>query len=713
MRKKIDLPECGMFFGTGIYNSSPGYLITTLYGHLTWTAESMLPDEMLDRVITENQGNLVQIWGKARGHSPYHLAKWQYDFDSIGIHIPEPDFENGENLTISEFPEFAAHPERNGAGLARATVEAVRRGLYVQMLYTEATPENAAAIASAGGDKYLGYNFGEIFTFRPDNIRTVFTLADAAAELVARVREHVDSHHADGWKYVAATSANFYIDYEIAAGTDIPMIEDFAFRNLNFASALSRGLYRQHDLPLWGAHIAHEHYSWIDYGHPHKYDLLRASFQQKLMSGCKMIINESGGWFVEATKATDSPKHRFPYLTEFGITSDLKNQYQEDGKKFTPFLHQAQAVFPLLDSSSEICHRYRREISDFYDYLKQYGTPSGQPESTIALVKGHLDLCSASYNPNQAIGGLFDMGDSNPAWLECAPERGWEIARETFFPLQEILAPSRNLHLSGAPFGMVDIVSMAMDKCDAEPLKKYYKALLYTGYNVMTAHQYEILLDYVKSGGILFIGLAHFFTDDSRSFGKGLFNNGDLTELCGLRAKGRGKRIYWGIPVRGSRELEVSFPHRFGVLYTCVGDIEITGSSAEVLLVEDETAQPLLFRRKLGKGQVWFLNSWHYPGAFDVDDGAGSTVDSVGMVGYIYRAIASRCRGRVFITDDGVMPGAECRYITFSYFPDDGTVCLQNIDFENPRHFILHCDGKKQPTTLQGGEFRRFGLKSI
>ena len=69
MQEKINLPKCGMFFGTGIYNSSPGYLISTLYGHLTWTAENMLPDEMLDRVITENQGNLVQIWGKARGHS--------------------------------------------------------------------------------------------------------------------------------------------------------------------------------------------------------------------------------------------------------------------------------------------------------------------------------------------------------------------------------------------------------------------------------------------------------------------------------------------------------------------------------------------------------------------------------------------------------------------------------------------------------------------
>ncbi len=300
------------------------------------------------------------------------------------------------------------------------------------------------------------------------------------------------------------------------------------------------------------------------------------------------------------------------------------------------------------------------------------------------------------------------MGDANPAWLECAPERGWEIARRTFFPLPEVLAPSRNLHLSGTPFGMVDIVSMAMDKCDAGPLNAHYKALLYTGYNVMTPHQYAVLTDYVKNGGTLFICLAQFFTDDTRKFGGDLFNRGDLTELCSLRVKGRGKRIYWGIPVRGSRELEATFPRRFGVLYTSIGDIEITDPATEVLMVEDETARPLLLRSKLGKGEVWFLNSWHYPGAFDIDDGPGSTVNSNGMIGCIYRAVAARNRGHVYITDDGTMPGTECRYIAFSYFPEDGTICLQNVDCEKPRRFFLHCGAQRREIVLGPGEFRRF-----
>jgi hypothetical protein len=32
----------------------------------------------------------------------------------------------------------------------------------------------------------------------------------------------------------------------------------------------------------------------------------------KYMSGCKIIINESGNWFVEASLCEDSPKFEFP-----------------------------------------------------------------------------------------------------------------------------------------------------------------------------------------------------------------------------------------------------------------------------------------------------------------------------------------------------------------------------------------------------------------
>src|SRR5690606_4333695 len=97
------------------------------------------------------------------------------------------------------------------------------------------------------------------------------TLQMLADDLIARVKAHVDKRRAAGWGNIYATSCNFYIDYEIVAGTDIPLLEDFAFQHLNVASALSRGLYRQFDLPMWGSHLAHEHYSWIPAKSPYKF----------------------------------------------------------------------------------------------------------------------------------------------------------------------------------------------------------------------------------------------------------------------------------------------------------------------------------------------------------------------------------------------------------------------------------------------------------
>jgi hypothetical protein len=137
-----------------------------------------------------------------------------------------------------------------------------------------------------------------------------------------------------------------------------------------------------------------------------------------------------------------------------------------------------------------------------------------------------------------------------------------------------------------------------------------------------------------------------------------------------------------------------------------MGDIDITDSDAEALVVDDEQAAPLLLRRRCGKGIVYFLNSWAYPGALDVDDGPGSTLNSPGLIGMVYRHIARENRGTVWITDDGQHTGTECEYIIFSYFPEAGKVCMLNVDFDRPHSGFLHYGGRDEPVELKAGEFR-------
>ena len=701
----VQLPDCGLFLGTGVYATSGDYLLSTLY------AQTNSPQEMIDKIVADNQGNLAQFWGYARGYAPATHAKWFYALDEIGIEIPPPDWEKSTNIRVQDCEILKQHDDRRGAGIVRFIKAAAEKGIYTALIYTDAHPQWSAQLKDMGA-YYLGYDFGERFTIRFEESAITgqrqdeLTLADLAHDLVARVREHVDQRHAAGWGNVMATGGNFYIDYEIVAGTDIPVFEDFCF-NLNLSSALSRGLYRQHDLPLWGSHLAHEHYSWIPNSHPHKFDLLRMAMYLKYMAGCKMIINESGNWFVEASLCEDSPKHEFPRVPLKPAQVSFGGHVPVD---FSSYIPEARKHFAKVGYDSPICRQYRKITSDFYDFVKTHGTPAGQPETTIAMIKGNYDLCGTRYSPDTAVGGAFKLADRNPAWFEGAPERGWKIAEKVFHPLPSVLEPCPNLFLSGTPFGMIDIVSFALDEIDAGFLSSQYKALLFTGWNTASQKQYEILKNYVANGGTLFISIPHLSTNIRRNFSSysvdELINKGDFSELCGVKVKARGRRYYWATAPDGSDELGFRFPRRFGIIGACMGDIEITDPAAKILVVDDEQAAPILIKRKLGKGTVFFLNSWAYPGAINTDEGPGARTNSNGLIGTIYRHIAQLSRGDVWITDDRNAPGHECEFVAFSHFPEANKICLLNIDANQPHRVFLHRFGQYTSVQLSPGEFR-------
>ncbi|NLF22903.1 MAG: hypothetical protein GX590_07045 [Lentisphaerae bacterium] len=716
-RKPFPLPPCGMYIGTGVYPMSKDYLLSTLHAHQAWMPQNTSPLEMIDKIIADNQGNLAQVWGYARGYAPNTYAEWFYALDEIGVEVPPPDWANGRNLVASQCPILKEHADRHGAGILRFIREAAARDIHTLLIYVSARPEWSRRFQEAG-KHYLGYDFGERFTFRLDNpvARQVapheITLTMLADDLIARVKAHVDERRAGEWGLVMATSCNFYVDYEIAAGTDVPLVEDFAFPNLNVASALSRGLYRQFNLPTWGSHLAHEHYSWLPNRAPRKFDLLRAAMILKYMAGCKILVNESGNWFVEASLCEDSPKFEFPRVP-------LKPSEVKWGgdapMKFAPYIAEARKHYGKVDYNAPIPRQYRRVMSEFYDFVKANGTPEGQPESMIALAKGNNDLGSCSYNPNGAIAGAFALADANPAWYAGSPERGWEIAKKVFFPCPHVLAPWQNPFLSGTPFGMVDIVSFVRDLIDADFLLANYKALMFCGWNTSSPQQVETLKRYVAGGGTLFISIPQLSTDARRNHGafgvEDLVHQGDFSDWCGVRVLGRGPRIYWATAPDGVNGLGFSFPRRFGVLTTSIGEIEITDPAAEVLVVDDEQASPLLLRRRHGKGQVYFLNAWAYPGAFDRDYGPGATIDSPGLIGQVYRHIAAQCRGSAWITDDEVMPGRVCEHIAFSVFPQCGRIYLYNIDFDHPQRFHLHRrHGASEAVELAPSELRTVTL---
>lgn len=711
LKLPVELPPCGMLIGTGIMNSKAGYLVGTGQTHTTWVPQLFSPLELLDRILEDNQGNFVQYWGFSGGLGPVTFAR-HHALEDLGMVPPEPDWTTGANLLVKDWIDPEPFKDRSGAGVLKLIRAAAEKGLYIALLYTEAHSQWSRQFLEAGGKFYLGYDFGERFTFRYHHEKELRSrqeegkgeatpsLRVIAEDLMGRVREHVAERHATGWGNVAATSGNFYLDYEIASGADIPMTEDFCMP-LCLASALSRGLYRQYGLPIWGSHLAHEHYSWIPYASEFKFPLLRAAFFQKYMAGCKMVLNESGGWYLEAALVTDSPMFQTPRVPgRPGL---------RDPHLAIPYAEEARETFDRINYHSPTAKAYRREISDFYNYVKIHGTPAGQPETTIAAIKGNLDLGGATHRPNGAVAGMYQLAETNPLWYSGAPERGWDIFSRVFHPAPDVLKPWQNLVLSGTPYGPVDITSFANDHADADFLRAQYKALIFTGWNTSSDQQYRTLCRYVREGGILFVALPHLSRNETRNYAafgvEELVNGGDFSELCGARVKGRGKRFYWATAPAGSRELGFEFPRRFGILSVCMGDVEFTGE-VEVLATDDEEFRPVLWRHRLGRGEVYFLNTWAYPGALDQDFGPGSQPGSAGLVGYVYRAIARKARGNVWISDDRIDAGPECAFIGYSYFPEDGSVCLQNIDFQHPHQCFLHHFENCEPIRLEPGEFR-------
>ena len=660
----IQLPACGLFLGSGVYEHG-GRLLCSGKAFTYWAPDYPSARETVDLCVEANQGNTLQFW------------------------------QNGERLL----------------DLFRAAVD---RGLYVMCLYSSAPPEIAARFKELGG-RYLGYDFGERYTFRLEGIDGAgevkageATLRDLAEGLLRQVGDHVRERKAAGWGHIMTTGGKFHIDYEVAAGVDIPLYEDFGQTNLMISSALSRGLYRQYNLPLWGTHLAHEWYSWFPQANPLKFPVLQAAMRNKYLAGAKIIINESGNWALQASLCPDSPMHTMPRVV--GDPPSLRHT----GKAFQDqYIDEARKLFCNIDYRSPTATKYRREISAFYDFVKANPAPAGQPEATVAVAKGNYDLCGVDYSPEGPIASAFAVAERNPDWFQGAPERGWEIVRSVFYPRPPVVAPNKNLVLAGSPHGMVDIVSFAEDRIDADFLARNYKALIFSGWNTCSEKQYAVLVDYVRAGGRLCLGIPHLSCDLNRNFRNytvaDLVHQGDFSELCGVKVLGRGERFYWATGNELTpNALGLAVPRRYGIMGVPLGQIELTDPGAiEVLAADDEQFRPLILRRRLGKGEVFFINSWAYPGALNSDFGPGCTVDSKGLIGLLYGYIASISRGHVWITGpDMAAPDADCDYIAYSFFPDAGRICLQNIDFRNPRRCVLHQFGDVDQIELAPAEFR-------
>ena len=297
------------------------------------------------------------------------------------------------------------------------------------------------------------------------------------------------------------------------------------------------------------------------------------------------------------------------------------NMLYEEDSLFELFKEERQAWDDALTKGK------RDMTRDFYRYVKTHPR-QGEVIRKIAFVEGryaapfHGFLCNVQDSPACSVWGMF--GNNSKEWQHLQPEKCRHVL--------DVLMPGASTHplrqqtdkmrffFSGTPFGDFDEVPI---EANAKYLSKY-SLLIHFGWNTMIDKDYDKLKKFVTDGGTLLIGLPQFSRHLKRDFllemkGLDLYNDGDLSDFCGVRIKGAGE-IYsgkWKCCNGFELDLDIELSSLPSVSEDedapCKSaDIELTG--AEVVVVDADSLKPLVTKYKYGKGYVYLLNTYAYAG---------------------------------------------------------------------------------------------------
>ena len=87
------------------------------------------------------------------------------------------------------------------------------------------------------------------------------------------------------------------------------------------------------------------------------------------------------------------------------------------------------------------------------------------------------------------------------------------------------------------------------------------------------------------------------------------------------------------------------------------------------------------------------------------NEGPGALIGNIGFVGEVLKKIGRDSQGNVRISDDGIVPGDECEYVSYSHFRSNGKTYLLNNDFDNGRTVFLHRGKRMDKIKLKASEF--------
>jgi hypothetical protein len=389
-----------------------------------------------------------------------------------------------------------------------------------------------------------------------------------------RVRQNYDGP-------LSSIEASSQIRLCMLAGVDIPLLELVPHEPLRGIAGV-RGAARAYGKTTWGVHTA------MGYFRPPADHLL----PRRLAIAYRLFFAAGCSIFSECNMP-------------LRVTGSCSGFFTIQA---TPPIRKGESE--LLDFEHPIPAAARDFLIDFHRFTKFHMRPAAHPRVKMGYITGHLDsgherLWMADlpgfWAPDAAkTADHIDHAFDSEPWYTPPRMYYWQAD------------PAKPLHHGTPPCGQVDLVPI-----EAQPaVLATYGALAMLGWNTMTPGHYQALVDYVKQGGILFLSLPHLSirtrTDRPQTF----VNDGDLSALCGVKVVGQGEAIEEVLLTTDSSDGRVDLPQGTLYLEPCtLGKLTLAG--AQALAVSRDKAKPglpVLLEHRVGKGTVFLLNTWEYPG---------------------------------------------------------------------------------------------------
>ncbi|MBP5641249.1 MAG: hypothetical protein J6X55_17365 [Victivallales bacterium] len=491
---------------------------------------------------------------------------------------------------VQEATEVMRYCRKKGIYVILA--EIIHRGCDKRWICPSISKEQFNKILAEGGEYYLGrYTTGEAggvmywtkeYTINRavdnyENLPPAKDTIDARDKYIAYLKPYVDREEHDiANGPLINVDSSMLLKYQLQSGIDHLGLELLPGSPLRMLPAI-RGTARAYDDRFWGVHIAFGWYGGFDYD---SFWLARAKQTLYLcyLSGAEYIFPESGYYDIKYT-----------------------------GYDF-PFKHPQMLAI-------------RRYLREFYRFHKIHRRPGNKPRVRLAVINGNCDGAPGLWN--KYAWGQYNNGDQ---WKDSDAERSWDLtniltSRE--MPYTEFY--TKTFSSSGQPpCGQYDILPAEA------PLDVYqqYTDIVFLGYNLMDKPLYDKLVAYVKNGGNVLMWLPHLNDCPDRAAPLHLFNDGDLTELFGLKVTGSRPADVTGTKNLSGGRLPLPVrpvtrdPMTIGDIHGA--NVDIVSKDAIVTAVftgthyeptEQLLQRPALIEHHLGKGYARLVPAFDYPGA--------------------------------------------------------------------------------------------------